>query len=284
MTRRTVWRLAGVLALVFAVVFFAAACTEEGKDRIQAAASSLAPSGLPSASLPASPTDASPEASPTDEVSPEASESPEPSPSETAESPSPKPTKSPKPSPSPSPSPSPVESSPSAAVSETPSGEAGASSSNTAWIWILLALALIALIVVLAARARSRGQAASAWASRARDPYSKGVVLHDRLASELAAPEMTNAQIDDALAEFDGISQQLNALSLDAPDDGARQAISALLMTMGTLRPTLEQVKLAADPIARQQETGLARGRLMDFDAALRAFRSTVWPETAPPA
>jgi hypothetical protein len=274
-----------MLALVLAVALFAAGCTDEGKAKVKAAASSLAPGGVPSASVPASPSESSPGDSPTDTLSPEASESPDPSPTETAESsPTSRPTLSPRPSPSPSPSPTPVETSPSTTASETPPGEAGASSSNTAWIWILLALAVIALIVVLAARARSRGRAGDAWKSRARDPYSKGVVLHDRLASELAGPEMTNAQIDDALAEFDGISQQLNALSLDAPDDRARQALGQLLMTMGTLRPTLEQVKLAADPLARQQESGLARGRLMDFDAALRAFRSTVWPETTPGA
>jgi hypothetical protein len=285
MTRRvgTVWRFVGILALVFAVAFFAAACSDEGRAKVKAAASSLAPGGsVAPTQLPASPGEASPEASATDDVSPEESESPEPSPSETTESPSPRPTRSTRPSASPLPTE--VESSAPAASSESPSGEAGGDESSTAWIWVVLAVAFIGLMFVLAARGRTRGKAAAGWKSRAGDPYSRGVVLHDRLASELAAPEMTGTQVDEALTEFDGISQQLNALSLDAPDDRARQALSELLMTMGTLRPTLEQVKLAADPIARQQETGLARGRLADFDAALRAFRSTVWPETTPPA
>jgi hypothetical protein len=135
---------------------------------------------------------------------------------------------------------------------------------------------------VLAAMARTRGRAAAAWASRARDPYSQGVVLHDRLSAELAGPEMPEDRIDAALAELDGISQQLNALTLDATDDRARQALGGLLMTMGTLRSPLEQVKQAGDPLSRQQAIELATARLADFDASLRAFRSAVWPQATP--
>ena len=105
------------------------------------------------------------------------------------------------------------------------------------------------------------------------------MVLHDRLGAELSALEVSADRIDDALADVDAISQRLNALTVEAPDDSMRQALGDLIMTLGTLRSSLQQLR-EADPTNRQAASGLARSRLEDFQTSMRSFRAAVWPQT----
>jgi hypothetical protein len=164
--------------------------------------------------------------------------------------------------------------------SATPASEEAAETGNDLlWVWIVLGLIVLGLIVAVAARGRRRGKAAAGWTSRAREPYSQAVVLRDRLAGELAAPELTGDRIDQALIDLDGISEKLNALTLDVPDDRSRQALSELLMTLGALRSSLQHLRLV-DPEAGQAASANARGRLADLETSLLSFRSTVWPQT----
>jgi hypothetical protein len=121
----------------------------------------------------------------------------------------------------------------------------------------------------------------SDWRSRARDPYAQGIVLRDRLAAELAGPEVSGVAIGQILADLDQVSEKLNSLTVDAPDDQMRQALGELLMTLGTLRSALEQVKQGGDPATVQAASTLARGRLSDFETALPSFRAAVWPQSS---
>jgi chaperonin cofactor prefoldin len=146
-----------------------------------------------------------------------------------------------------------------------------------------LGLVLAGLIVALVLRARSRGTAAEAWRTRARDPFSRAVVQHDRLKAELAGTAMGQDRIDAEIAELDSISQQLNALTLDAPDDQVRQATGGVLAALATMRSALEQLR-QADAQTQQTAAGLAQARTEDVLASLRSFRTTVWPASMPDA
>jgi outer membrane biosynthesis protein TonB len=302
---RPVARRLTLIALALATACWLASCS--GGEKVKGAISSRASGVVPSATqLPApsegtanpspsetpesSPSETSestpsesprPTRSPRPSVSPSA-ETPESSPSETSEptpSESPRPTKSPQPSISPSAQPTQTPTTASGSPAVAASSPAASSGGSSPWIWIVLGLAVLGVILALAIGAKRRGNAAAAWRSRARDPYSEGVVLFDRLGAELAAPEVAGDRIDQALEDLDGVSEKLNALTVDAPDDRSAQALSQLLMTLGTLRSSLQQVR-QADPVTLQAASATARGRLADFEASLQSFRSSVWPQT----
>jgi hypothetical protein len=289
-------RLGGLLALVCAVVLFGAACSDEGRAKLKAAASSIASGGLTPTQLPApTPTRSfgRPSEAPTETAapipsessepaeSPEPSESAEPSPSETETTEAPPTTE---PSPTLSFSPSPVESPPTPSPTLTESPVAAKSGSSTAWIWIVLAVVLVGGIVGWALWARSRGQRAAAWRSRARDPFSEGVVLHDRVRDDLGAPEIPDDRLDESLTKIDRIGQQLNALTVDAPDEGSQRALAGLLMSLGAVRSALEEIRRAPDQSTRQAAIEPARGRATEFERSLGAFRAALWPQSTPDA
>jgi hypothetical protein len=143
----------------------------------------------------------------------------------------------------------------------------------------VVGLLLAGLIVALVLRARARGTAAAAWRTRARDPFSRAVVQHNRLKAELAGTAMDQGRVDAEIAELDAVSQQLNALALDAPDDEVRQATGGVIAALGTLRSALGQLP-QADAQTRQMAVGSAEARVEDVLASLRSFRATVWPES----
>ncbi|HEY1330438.1 MAG TPA: hypothetical protein VGH10_03060, partial [Actinomycetota bacterium] len=179
-------RVVAICVLLGTTLVVAAACNGAGKEKLQGAASSLASaaSGRPTASqLPVIPSESPPTEPPTEEPTTEPpSEAVSPTPTETEK---PTPSRSPKPTESPSPSPSPTES-PEASPSPSPSSltpaptatAAPSSGGDLLWLWILLGALVVGGIVFLIVRARSAGQAAAQWRSRAREPYSRGVVLH----------------------------------------------------------------------------------------------------------
>src|SRR5262249_53452009 len=151
--------------------------------------------------------------------SPEATESPSPRPTRTR-TPSPEPSEEPtteppettkppttEPSPTLSFSPSPVETTPAETPTATATETVAATESggSTAWIWIVVALVVVAGIVTWALLARARGQRTSAWRTRARDPFSEGVVLHDRVKADLLQPRVADARLDESLSEVDRI-------------------------------------------------------------------------------
>jgi hypothetical protein len=282
-------RFAGLLALASSVLLFGGSCTDEGKAKVKAAVSSIASGGVAPSQRPTP--SGRPSEAPTETAAPIPSESsgesvsPEQSPTEvdTTEPPTTPPTT--EPSPTLSFSPSPVESSPTEAPSATGSESAAAteSGSSTAWIWILLAL-LVVGIVAWALWARARGQRAAAWRTRARDPFSGGVVLHDRLKADLGAPQVVDGRLDESLAEVDRIGRQLNALTVDAPDDGSQQALAGLLMSLAAVRSSLEEVRRAADPAARQSAVEPAQARVAELERSLGSFRAAVWPQSTPEA
>jgi post-segregation antitoxin (ccd killing protein) len=139
-------------------------------------------------------------------------------------------------------------------------------------------------IVAWALWARARGQRAAAWRSRAREPYSEGVVLHDRLKADLGLPQVADDRLDESLTEVDQIGQQLNALTVDAPDDRTQQALAGLLMTLGAVRSALEEVRRAPDQGSRQAAVEPARARVAEFERSLGSFRAAVWPDSTPAA
>jgi hypothetical protein len=110
------------------------------------------------------------------------------------------------------------------------------------------------------------------------------VVLHDRLRADLGAPQVADASLDDSMAQVDGISQQLNALTVDAPDDATRQALAGLLMSIGAVRTALEGIRRAPDRATRDAAMEPARARVAEFDRSLGSFRSAVWPQSTPDA
>jgi hypothetical protein len=137
-------------------------------------------------------------------------------------------------------------------------------------------------IVAWALWARARGQRAGAWRTRARDPFSEGVVLHNRLHADLDAPQVADDRIDASMAEVDRISEQLNALTVDAPDDATRQALAGLLMSIGAVRTALEGIRRAPDQSTRDAAMEPARARVAEFERSLGSFRSAVWPQSSP--
>jgi hypothetical protein len=289
---RPVARVAGLLVLCCAAALFAASCSGEGRANVKAAVSSLASNGLAPTQLPApTPTrslEGRPSEAPSETAAPIPSESsgetetPEQSPTEveTTEPPTPSTTEA---SPPLSFSPSPVENSPSPSESAAATSAAAAESGgSTTWLWIVLALVVVAAIVGFALWMRGRGQRVAAWRSRARDPFSGGVVLHDRLKADLGAPQVVDDRLEQSLAEVDRIGQQLNALTVDAPDDPSQQAVAGLLMALGAVRSALEETRRAPDPAARQSALEPARARVAEFERSLGSFRAAVWPQSTP--
>lgn len=254
-----------LVALALATACWLASCSDG--EKIKAAISSLASGVAPSGTQRPEPSEGTPNASPS-----ETSESSPPETTEPTASESPRPTRSPR-------EPTQTETTESSGPAVAASSPTETSGETSPWIWIILGLAILGVILALTARARRRGKGTAAWRSRARDPYSQAVVLADRLGAELAAPEVAGDRIDQALGDLDEVSEHLNALTVDAPDDRSAQALSQLLMTAGTLRSGLQQVR-RADPVTLQAASATARGRLADFEASLRSFRSTVWPQT----
>jgi hypothetical protein len=108
------------------------------------------------------------------------------------------------------------------------------------------------------------------------------VVLHDRLGADLAQPQMADDRLDESIAEVDRIGQQLNALTVDAPDGPTQQALAGLLMSLGAVRSALEGIRGAPDQTARQAAFEPARARVAEFERSLGSFREAVWPQSSP--
>jgi len=87
-------------------------------------------------------------------------------------------------------------------------------------------------------------------------------------------PHVADDRLDESLAEVDRIGQQLNALTVDAPDDGSQQALAGLMMSLGAVRSVLEEVRRAADPAARQSAVDPAQARVAEFERSLGSFRA----------
>jgi hypothetical protein len=143
---------------------------------------------------------------------------------------------------------------------------------------------VVAGIVTWALWARARGQRTAAWRTRARDPFSAGVVLHDRLKADLLQPQVPDDRLDESLGEVDRIGQQLNALTVDAPDEQTQQALAGLLMSLGAMRSALEEIRRAPDETSRHSAMAPAQARAEEFERSLGSFRAAVWPQSTPGA
>jgi hypothetical protein len=87
-------------------------------------------------------------------------------------------------------------------------------------------------------------------------------------------------RLDEAVADVDRISLQLNALTADAPDDRTRQALAGLLMSLGAVRSALEEIRGTPDQASRRAALNPARARVAEFERSLGSFRAAVWPDS----
>jgi hypothetical protein len=147
---------------------------------------------------------------------------------------------------------------------------------------VVIGLAVLAGILLLAAAARRRSRRAEEWRARAIDAYSRGIALHDRLATELLVPQddrpiVSSEAIAEAERMADGLDASLTALMTEAPQDALRAAAAQVMVTLRDLRVAVREAAAAAAE-ARTSALTTLQGRLEAFGRSLAALRETVRP------
>jgi hypothetical protein len=164
-------------------------------------------------------------------------------------------------------------------VSTTPANSG--SSSTALWLWIILgAVVVIGAVVwiVLASRHRSAATAASAdWRSRVIDAYASGAALHDAIGVAETPGALAGADAGarwfDIQRRADDLTQTLYAMREAAPDEVERSRVADVLATLHALRSAMDAER--APDGAGMQQADVVRGRMLNFESALRAFRAT---------
>jgi hypothetical protein len=165
----------------------------------------------------------------------------------------------------------------------SPSASPAASSGGVPpWIWVVIGLAVLAGILVLAAVARRRSRRSEEWRARAIDAYSRGIALHDRLATELLVPQQDRPIVSpEAIAEAermaDGVDASMTAVMSEAPQDELRAAAAQVVLALRDLRLAVRGASVAPAE-TRDAATAALRERLDGFGRSLAALRTTVRP------
>jgi hypothetical protein len=170
--------------------------------------------------------------------------------------------------------------SPSATVSGSPAASSG-SAASLLWLWILLgALVVIGVIVLIVRSAGHRSAAAAGWRSRVIDAYAKGSALNDAMSvaetpGALAAADAT-ARWYDIQRRADDFAQTLYALREAAPNEDERARVADVLASLQAVRSAMDAERAPGG--AGPQHADIVRGRLMSFEASLRALRGSDQP------
>jgi hypothetical protein len=163
------------------------------------------------------------------------------------------------------------------------------------WGWIVIgaaaALVFAGLIVWLGRGGRSAAAVQSNWGNMALDTYGRGVAIHDAVLTDLTTAPLAGVAVEDAKRRWasaerriDDLTAELHALEARPPDGTSARAVRDLLTTLGTLRSAVQShfyvlTRDEAPALTDEQleESGsLVRGRLSEFDGALRALRAVV--------
>jgi hypothetical protein len=170
--------------------------------------------------------------------------------------------------------------SPSPTVSASPAASSG-EAKKLLWLWILLgALVVIGVIVLIARSAGRHSAAAAGWRSRVIDAYAKGSALNDAMSvaetpGALAAAD-ASARWYDIQRRADDFTQTLYALREAAPNEDERARIADVLASLQAVRSAMDAERAPGG--AGPQHTEIVRGRLMSFEASLRALRGSDQP------
>jgi hypothetical protein len=170
--------------------------------------------------------------------------------------------------------------SPSPTVSGSPAASTG-EGKKLLWLWILLgALVVIGVIMLIVRSAGRRSTAAAGWRSRIIDAYAKGSALNDAMSvaetpGALAAAD-ASARWYDIQRRADDFAQTLYALREAAPDEDESARVANVLASLQAVRSAMEAERAPGG--AGPQHTEIVRGRLMSFEASLRALRGSDQP------
>jgi hypothetical protein len=160
----------------------------------------------------------------------------------------------------------------------TPSAGSASSTSSASsliWLWVLLgAIVLGGLIALIARSARRRSAAAAGWRSGLIDAYAKGSALHDAMSVAESmggtAPD-AGARWADISRRADDLAQTLYQLREAVPGDRDRARIAETLVSLQAVRSAMEAERAPGG--AGPQQAEVVRGRLLSFEASLRALR-----------
>jgi hypothetical protein len=154
------------------------------------------------------------------------------------------------------------------------------SSSTAVWLWVILGLVVILgaiLWIVLARRRRSAASATAAWRSRVVDAYAGGAALHDAMSVAetpgARAAADADARWSDIQRRADALAETLYAMREAAPDEAERYRVVDVLATLGAVRSAMDAERAPTGAGERQAE--VVRGRLLNFQASLRAFQAS---------
>jgi hypothetical protein len=159
-------------------------------------------------------------------------------------------------------------------VSGSPAASSGPAS--LLWLWILLgALVLIGLILLIVRLVGRHSAAAAGWRSKVIDVYAKGSALYDAMSvaetpGALAANDAA-ARWYDIQRRADDLAQNLYRLRETAPNEDDRGRVADVLATLQAARSAMDAERAPGG--AGPQQAEIARRRLLDFEASLRALR-----------
>ncbi|HUD78050.1 MAG TPA: hypothetical protein VMR00_09400 [Streptosporangiaceae bacterium] len=151
------------------------------------------------------------------------------------------------------------------------------SGSTAIWWWVALAVVVVGgLITWIALAARRRSAASADQKSREIEAYARGAALYDAMSvaetpGAFVGPDAA-ARWSDIQVRADSLAQTLYALRERAADDSERMRATELLTALQAVRSAMdaERAPTGAGPGQAQ----VVRGRLADFETALRAFRA----------
>lgn len=194
-----------------------------------------------------------------------------------------------------SPAPSPGAQTPTAQPSVAPAHTAhnaaasGGSGSSLLWLWILIGVVLLAVVIMLITRsaARRRAAAIGRWRSAVLDAYAKGAAVYDAMSVaerwDGPARDDDGARWADIQRRADDLAQALYALREAAPDENQRARVAEVLGSLQAVRSAMDAERVMyGDRVPRgdaARQADVVRGRLLGFEASLRALRAQRVPD-----
>ena len=151
------------------------------------------------------------------------------------------------------------------------------SGSTAIWWWVALAVVVVGgLITWIALAARRRSAASADQKSREIEAYARGAALYDAMSvaetpGAFVGPDAA-ARWSDIQVRADSLAQTLYALRERAADDSERMRATELLTALQAVRSAMDAERAPTGAGAGQAQ--VVRGRLADFETALRAFRA----------
>jgi hypothetical protein len=155
----------------------------------------------------------------------------------------------------------------------------GASGASLAWLWVLIGATTIIGVIVVVLVLRQMGARGSVvlggWLGQAIDAQAKGSALHEAMSAALRpgalAAQDGGARWSDIQRRADELANELHALRETAVEPEERAAAAHALGSLQAARSAMEADR---DAGGGAEQAEVVRGRLAEFDEALRALRS----------